>query len=94
MNTGYRNTVEKAWHEARDDDAFWEEFHALAKDYVGRPSPLYYAKATTPIHRSSSLRRLNANTFATTYAPSRGQLRAGKCRISTRNLKTSLTSNT
>jgi len=39
--------VEKAWHTARDDDKFWEEFHALAKDYIGRPSPLYYAKATT-----------------------------------------------
>lgn len=39
--------VEKAWHAARDDEAFWEEFHALAKDYIGRPSPLYYAAATT-----------------------------------------------
>lgn len=39
--------VEKAWHAARDDDKFWAEFHALAKDYIGRPSPLYYAKATT-----------------------------------------------
>ncbi|MEM8832951.1 MAG: tryptophan synthase subunit beta [Pseudomonadota bacterium] len=39
--------VEKAWHTARDDKDFWEEFHALARDYIGRPSPLYYAKATT-----------------------------------------------
>ena len=39
--------VEKAWHEARDDQAFWDEFNALAKDYIGRPSPLYYAAATT-----------------------------------------------
>lgn len=39
--------VEKAWHTARDDDAFWEEFNALAKDYIGRPSPLYFAEATT-----------------------------------------------
>ncbi|NCO03862.1 MAG: tryptophan synthase subunit beta [Alphaproteobacteria bacterium] len=39
--------VEKAWHAARDDQAFWDEFNGLAKDYIGRPSPLYYAKATT-----------------------------------------------
>lgn len=39
--------VEKAWHAARDDEAFWDEFNALAKDYIGRPSPLYYAAATT-----------------------------------------------
>lgn len=39
--------VEKAWHQARDDQAFWDEFNALAKDYVGRPSPLYFAEATT-----------------------------------------------
>lgn len=39
--------VEKAWHAARDDDAFWDEFHAMARDYVGRPSPLYHAAATS-----------------------------------------------
>jgi len=39
--------VEKYWNEAKSDDKFWEEFHALAADYIGRPSPLYFAKATT-----------------------------------------------
>ncbi|MEM6811253.1 MAG: tryptophan synthase subunit beta [Pseudomonadota bacterium] len=39
--------VEKAWHTAHDDKDFWDEFHDLARDYIGRPSPLYYAKATT-----------------------------------------------
>ncbi|HEU4838448.1 MAG TPA: tryptophan synthase subunit beta [Micavibrio sp.] len=39
--------VEKAFHAAREDDAFWAEFQALAKDYIGRPSPLYFAKKTT-----------------------------------------------
>jgi tryptophan synthase beta chain len=39
--------VEKAWHAARGDSAFWEEFHALARDYIGRPSPLYFAQKTT-----------------------------------------------
>ena len=31
--------VEKAWHSARDDQAFWDDFHARAKDYIGRPLP-------------------------------------------------------
>jgi tryptophan synthase beta chain len=39
--------VEKAFYAAREDDDFWAEFNALAKDYIGRPSPLYYAKKTT-----------------------------------------------
>ncbi len=39
--------VEKAFHAAREDDDFWAEFHALAKDFIGRPSPLYFAKKTT-----------------------------------------------
>ncbi len=39
--------VEKTFHAAREDEAFWKEFHALAKDFIGRPSPLYYAEKTT-----------------------------------------------
>ncbi|HRC25977.1 MAG TPA: tryptophan synthase subunit beta [Alphaproteobacteria bacterium] len=39
--------VEKAWAEARADQSFWAEFHALMADYVGRPSPLYFARSTT-----------------------------------------------
>lgn len=29
------------------DQAFWDEFHAELKDYVGRPSPLYLAERLT-----------------------------------------------
>ncbi len=36
--------VEEAYERARDDSAFWDEFHDLMKHYVGRPSPLYHAK--------------------------------------------------
>ncbi|MCK5374847.1 MAG: tryptophan synthase subunit beta [Alphaproteobacteria bacterium] len=39
--------LEKAWNEAKADPEFWKEFDALAKDYIGRPSPLYYAEKTT-----------------------------------------------
>lgn len=40
-------SVEKAWDEAKDDPAFQEDFDLLARDYIGRPSPLYFAQATT-----------------------------------------------
>ncbi|MCK5284320.1 MAG: tryptophan synthase subunit beta [Alphaproteobacteria bacterium] len=39
--------VEDAWNDAKKDQSFWDEFDALAKDYIGRPSPLYFAEATT-----------------------------------------------
>ncbi len=40
-------SVEQAWNDAKDDPDFWNEFNDLAKNYIGRPSPLYYARATT-----------------------------------------------
>ncbi|GJL85614.1 MAG: tryptophan synthase beta chain [Micavibrio sp.] len=39
--------VEQAWNKAKADPAFWDEFEELARDYIGRPSPLYFAKSTT-----------------------------------------------
>ncbi len=35
--------VEKSYRQVREDPAFWDAFHTLARDYVGRPSPLYHA---------------------------------------------------
>lgn len=40
-------SVEEAWNNAKNDDAFWAEFDALAKDYIGRPSPVYLAQRLT-----------------------------------------------
>lgn len=40
-------SVEAAYKDARNDEAFWAEFDELARDYIGRPSPLYFAKETT-----------------------------------------------
>ena len=34
----------EAWQDARNDDSFHEEIARLAKDYVGRPTPLYEAE--------------------------------------------------
>lgn len=31
----------------RDDAAFWEDYDAMLKDFVGRPSPLYFAERLT-----------------------------------------------
>jgi tryptophan synthase beta chain len=39
--------VEQAWNAAKADAAFWAEFDALAADFIGRPSPLYFAQKTT-----------------------------------------------
>ena len=39
--------VEKAYEAAKDDPKFWEELEILQRDYVGRPSPLYFAERTT-----------------------------------------------
>ncbi len=39
--------VEKAWSAAKADPVFWAEFDDLAKNYIGRPSPLYFAKRAT-----------------------------------------------
>lgn len=39
--------VEKAWKKAKNDPDFWAKLDVLNRDYVGRPSPLYFAEATT-----------------------------------------------
>jgi len=39
--------VEKAWNTANRDPDFWQELEYYFKHYVGRPSPLYFAKRLT-----------------------------------------------
>jgi len=39
--------LEKAYKEAKNDPAFKSEFNSLMKDFVGRPSPLYFAERLT-----------------------------------------------
>ncbi|MBE9556187.1 MAG: tryptophan synthase subunit beta [Proteobacteria bacterium] len=39
--------VEKAWNTANGDPDFWQELEYYFKHYVGRPSPLYFAKRLT-----------------------------------------------
>lgn len=37
-------TLQNSYLDIMKEPSFQEEFHALLKDYVGRPSPLYFAK--------------------------------------------------
>jgi tryptophan synthase beta chain len=41
------NAVEKAFEEAKNDPQFIEDYKYYLKDYVGRPSPLYFAENLT-----------------------------------------------
>ena len=41
--------LEAAYNRFKDAPAFLTEFDDLAKNYIGRPSPLYYAKRTTEV---------------------------------------------
>jgi tryptophan synthase beta chain len=36
--------LERAMTAAFADDAFWDEYHAVLRDFVGRPSPIYRAQ--------------------------------------------------
>lgn len=36
--------IERVYAEISEDAAFWQEFDSLCHDYVGRPTPLYYAR--------------------------------------------------
>lgn len=39
--------VEQAYNAAKSDEEFWKQFHQLARDFIGRPSPLFFAEAST-----------------------------------------------
>ena len=39
--------LDRTWQEARGDPAFWDAFHELGRNYIGRPSPLYFAERLT-----------------------------------------------
>ncbi len=39
--------VGEAWDAAKEDQSFWDELSIYQRDYVGRPSPLYFAKSAT-----------------------------------------------
>ena len=36
--------IEEAFEKYSKDESFWEELTTLQNDFIGRPTPLYYAK--------------------------------------------------
>jgi tryptophan synthase beta chain len=46
--------LEKEYRKAQQDPVFWAEFDALMKDFVGRPSPLYFAPRMTDYFRAKA----------------------------------------
>lgn len=44
---GNLDSLEEEYHRVKDDPEFKKEFDDLMRDYVGRPSPLYFAKRLT-----------------------------------------------
>ncbi|MBH69148.1 MAG: tryptophan synthase subunit beta [Rhodospirillaceae bacterium] len=47
--------VEKAWKQARDDVNFWNELKYYSDHYIGRPSPLYFARRLTDYFNGAKL---------------------------------------
>ncbi|MBI5016557.1 MAG: tryptophan synthase subunit beta [Deltaproteobacteria bacterium] len=41
--------LEETLDQVQGDPAFWEEFHGLLRDYVGRPTPLTFARRLTEV---------------------------------------------
>lgn len=41
--------LERAYQEAKEDEAFQDEFQDLLRKFVGRPTPLYFAKRLTEL---------------------------------------------
>mgnify|MGYP001494541168 CR=1 FL=1 len=39
--------LEKSYQELKKDDDFWKEYEDLLNNYVGRPSPMYFAERLT-----------------------------------------------
>jgi tryptophan synthase beta chain len=44
---GAIHQLEEEYAKAKRDEAFWQELNGYLKDYVGRPSPLYFARRMT-----------------------------------------------
>ena len=79
--------LERVWVAAREDPAFRSELHALLRDYVGRPSPLYRAQrlseaAGHPIFlKREDLNHTGAHKINNAVGQALLALRMGKPRI-------------
>ena len=80
--------VEKAYAVAKGDPAFWDEFHSQMKHYVGRPSPLYFARRLTELFggakvyfKRDELNHTGAHKINNTIGQILLALRMGKTRV-------------
>jgi tryptophan synthase beta chain len=79
--------LEAAMNEAFADPSFWAEYHAVLKDYVGRPSPVYRAerlagpKAATILFKREDLNHTGAHKINNTIGQALLARRMGKTRF-------------
>ncbi|MBV8425501.1 MAG: tryptophan synthase subunit beta [Candidatus Eremiobacteraeota bacterium] len=79
--------VETAMSEAFADPAFWDEFHAILSEYVGRPSPLTVAKRfaqprqATIAFKREDLNHTGAHKINNTVGQALLAKRMGKARL-------------
>ena len=43
------------YEQVKNDDSFQDEFHSILKDYVGRPTPLYFANRLTNLCKGANI---------------------------------------
>jgi tryptophan synthase beta chain len=79
--------VEAAFEEARRDPSFWERYHALLRDFVGRPSPIYETSRLAPeggaplLFKREDLNHTGAHKINNTIGQGLLAQRMGKTRI-------------
>src|SRR5579875_1831398 len=78
--------LEAAMNDAFADPAFWDEYHAILRDYVGRPSPLYVAERFAPgpatiVFKREDLNHTGAHKINNTVGQALLAKRMGKKRL-------------
>jgi tryptophan synthase beta chain len=79
--------LEAAMNDAFTDPAFWSEYHAVLRDYVGRPSPIYRAErlagpgAATILLKREDLNHTGAHKINNTVGQALLARRMGKTRF-------------
>src|SRR5579875_3445008 len=78
--------LEAAMNDAFADPAFWDEYHAILRDYVGRPSPLYVAERFAPgpatiVFKREDLNHTGAHKINNTVGQALLARRMGKKRL-------------
>jgi tryptophan synthase beta chain len=80
--------LELAYSQACADPKFWEQFNALCRDYVGRPTPLYHARKLSQklggaqiLFKREDLAHTGAHKINNTLGQGLLALRMGKRRV-------------